>query len=384
MPDPLSAGRRPATAPLPMVTAARSLAPVVVLVLGMLLPGVSALAADEAAADGYVGSARCGTCHAAELTAWRGSHHDLAMAEATPENVLGDFDDAEFTAHGVTTRFYRDGDEFRVDTDGPDGKPASYPIAYTFGWTPLQQYLIRFPGGRLQALGIAWDSRPADQGGQRWFHLYPDEADYGPDNPLHWTNRDQTWNYQCAECHSTGLQQGLRPEHRRLHHHLGRDRRRLRGLPRPRRRARSAGRGCGGGQCRCLGRPQRPGAGPRRPRQRHLAAGPGDRPAAPRAGPRQSCRGQHLRPLPRPPRTAPRPLHAGRAAGGHPSAGLAGGGPVLRRRADPRRGLRARLLHPEPHVPPGRHLQRLPRPALAATARARQRRLCPLPCTARI
>jgi hypothetical protein len=102
------------------------------------------------------------------------------MAEATPENVLGDFDNAEFTAHGVTTRFYRDGDAFRVDTDGPDGKPASYSIAYTFGWTPLQQYLIRFPGGRLQALGIAWDARPADQGGQRWFHLYPDEADYGP------------------------------------------------------------------------------------------------------------------------------------------------------------------------------------------------------------
>ena len=212
MPNPLSTGRRCALAPSPMLSAARSLAPVVphliAVVLGMLLTATSALAADEAAADGYVGSARCGTCHATELTAWQGSHHDLAMAEATPENVLGDFDDAEFTAHGVTTRFYRDGDEFRVDTDGPDGKPASYSIAYTFGWTPLQQYLIRFPGGRLQALGIAWDSRPVEEGGQRWFHLYPDEADYGPDNPLHWTNRDQTWNYQCAECHSTDLHKG--------------------------------------------------------------------------------------------------------------------------------------------------------------------------------
>jgi len=212
MTDPLSSGRRPAIAPLPMVPAVRSLAPVVphliAAVLGMLLTAVPALAADEAATDGYVGSARGGPCHAAELTAWRGSHHDLAMAEATPDNVLGDFDDAEFTAHGVTTRFYRDGDEFRVDTDGPDGKPASYSIAYTFGWTPLQQYLIRFPGGRLQALGIAWDSRPVEEGGQRWFHLYPDEADYGPDNPLHWTNRDQTWNYQCAECHSTDLHKG--------------------------------------------------------------------------------------------------------------------------------------------------------------------------------
>ncbi|MBK5969395.1 MULTISPECIES: tetratricopeptide repeat protein [Thiorhodovibrio] len=219
MPDFPSAGRCPAATPLPILSDARSLAPVVPHLLAaalalLLLPAVPALAAGsadaahEAAADGYIGSARCGTCHATELTAWQGSHHDLAMAEATPENILGDFDDAKFTAHGVTTRFYRDGDAFRVDTDGPDGKPASYSIAYTFGWTPLQQYLIRFPGGRLQALGIAWDSRPADQGGQRWFHLYPDEADYGPDNPLHWTNRDQTWNYQCAECHSTDLHKG--------------------------------------------------------------------------------------------------------------------------------------------------------------------------------
>ena len=35
--------------------------------------------------------------------------------------------------------------------------------------------LIALPGGRLQALGIAWDSRPKDQGGQRWFHRYPDQ-----------------------------------------------------------------------------------------------------------------------------------------------------------------------------------------------------------------
>jgi len=179
--------------------------------LGLLLLGAPALADDASTAAGYVGSARCGTCHAGELAAWQSSHHDLAMAEATAANVLGDFDNAELTAHGVTTRFYRKGDEYWVNTGGPNGKPADYRIAYTFGWTPLQQYLVRFPGGRLQALGIAWDARPAAEGGQRWFHLYPDEPDYGPDNPLHWTNRDQTWNYQCAECHSTGLRKGYDP-----------------------------------------------------------------------------------------------------------------------------------------------------------------------------
>ena len=88
---------------------------------------------------------------------------------------------------------------------GPDGALHDYEIAYTFGVYPLQQYLIAFPGGRYQALGIAWDSRPKDQGGQRWFHLYPDQK-LKPGDPLHWTGRDQTWNYQCADCHSTDLQ----------------------------------------------------------------------------------------------------------------------------------------------------------------------------------
>ena len=75
---------------------------------------------------------------------------------------------------------------------------------YTFGVDPLQQYLIAFPDGRLQALGIAWDSAAQGQGGQRWFHLYPDQT-LAAGDPLHWTGIDQNWNFMCAECHSTDL-----------------------------------------------------------------------------------------------------------------------------------------------------------------------------------
>jgi Flp pilus assembly protein TadD/cytochrome c553 len=152
----------------------------------------------------YVSAQVCATCHASESYAWQGSHHAQAMQPAMPATVLGDFADAEVKHFGVTTRFFRTGDKFMVRTDGPDGTPLDYEIAYTFGVFPLQQYLIRFPGGRVQALGIAWDSRPKDQGGQHWYPLYPDQK-LLPGDPLHWTGRDQTWNYQCADCHSTGL-----------------------------------------------------------------------------------------------------------------------------------------------------------------------------------
>jgi predicted CXXCH cytochrome family protein len=163
-----------------------------------------ARAAETAAAPAYVGSEACAGCHQAEAKLWNGSHHQLAMGHATEKSVLGDFANATFEHYGVKSRFFRRDGKFLVETDGPDGKLAEFEIKYTFGVYPLQQYLIEFPDGRLQALGIAWDSRPKEKGGQRWFHLYPNEA-IGHDDILHWTKLNQNWNFMCAECHSTGV-----------------------------------------------------------------------------------------------------------------------------------------------------------------------------------
>jgi len=174
------------------------------LSLAPLISLICPATAQAAGGPDYVGVDRCAQCHEREAELWRGSFHDLAMAEATEQTVLGDFNDAGFSAHGVSSRFYRKDDDFLVRTDGPDGKLHDYRVRYTFGWYPLQQYLIEFPHGRLQSLGIAWDTRPKEEGGQRWFHLYPDVA-MNHRHALHWTGREQTWNYQCAECHSTHL-----------------------------------------------------------------------------------------------------------------------------------------------------------------------------------
>ncbi|MCU7928058.1 MAG: tetratricopeptide repeat protein [Candidatus Thiodiazotropha sp. (ex Dulcina madagascariensis)] len=163
----------------------------------------------------YVGGEHCASCHAEQNKLWRGSHHDLAMQPATEQTILGNFNDAEFIHFDVTSRFYRDGDRFMVRTDGLDGKLQDFEIKYTFGVTPLQQYLIEFKGGRLQALGIAWDARPKEQGGQRWFHLYPDEH-IDHEDELHWTGLNQNWNYMCAECHSTNVKKNYDAKSRRF------------------------------------------------------------------------------------------------------------------------------------------------------------------------
>ena len=148
----------------------------------------------------YVGAAACVDCHAEETQAWLGSHHDLAMQPADAQTVLGDFDDANFEKDGISSRFFvRDGD-YWVTTDNAEGELQDFRIAYTFGVTPLQQYLVRSGDGRLQALPIAWDVIEG-----RWYHLYADEEIPHTDL-LHWTGREQNWNYMCAECHSTNLE----------------------------------------------------------------------------------------------------------------------------------------------------------------------------------
>lgn len=126
------------------------------------------------------------------------------MQVANDQTVLGDFNDTTFTHNGLVSRFFRKGAQFFVNTDGPDGKLRDYQISYTIGVYPLQQYLIEFPGGRYQALSICWDSRPAEEGGLRWYHLYPDET-IDHNDELHWTGPNQNWNYMCAECHTTNL-----------------------------------------------------------------------------------------------------------------------------------------------------------------------------------
>jgi len=191
MPDMVQSFARKFRLPLPVACLLLSLVPASDFTIARELPE-------------FVGARACDGCHATQMSAWQGSHHDLAMQVATEQSVLGDFAVSTFEHAGVTTTFFKRDGKFMLRTEGPDGAPNDYPIAYTFGVDPLQQYLVAFPGGRYQALTVAWDNRPSESGGQRWFHLYPNQR-IDHDDPLHWTGIAHNWNSRCAACHSTNL-----------------------------------------------------------------------------------------------------------------------------------------------------------------------------------
>ena len=142
---------------------------------------VTVAVAKPAAPAQLVDEQQCQGCHGPQFKDWQGSHHQLAMQAATPETVLADFNNVQFKSEGETTRFFRQNDEYRVNTPGPEGKATDFKVAYTFGIAPLQQYLIEVGDGRLQALGVAWDTEK-----NRWFHLYPGQG-VNFKNTLHWS-----------------------------------------------------------------------------------------------------------------------------------------------------------------------------------------------------
>lgn len=159
----------------------------------------------------YAGSQACAACHQNQFHDWARSHHAWAMAEASDATVKGDFNQLSIEHAGSKGRFFRRNGRFMMETENSKGALQSYPIDYVFGVEPLQQFMTRFDDGRIQVLPWAWDTRPKELGGQRWFHVYGDEPIPASDT-RHWTGGQQNWNYMCAECHSTRVEKNYDPQ----------------------------------------------------------------------------------------------------------------------------------------------------------------------------
>ncbi len=145
----------------------------------------------------------CAGCHAEQVELWQMSDHARSMQVAEGAHVGASFDGEVVSYEGLTARFFEQDETYFVELTEP-GDTGIYAIRYTFGYYPLQQYLIAKGEDRLQVVPFAWDSRDQDQGGQHWFHMEEarGEARFARFN---WQQPLQNWNGMCADCHSSGL-----------------------------------------------------------------------------------------------------------------------------------------------------------------------------------
>ncbi|MFK0570996.1 hypothetical protein [Endozoicomonas sp.] len=60
-----------------------------------------------------------------------------ALQKASPDNVLGDFNNTSFQYGRVASRFFLKNQQVMVETDGPGEQPEPYKVAYTIGDYPL-------------------------------------------------------------------------------------------------------------------------------------------------------------------------------------------------------------------------------------------------------
>ncbi|MDO6560742.1 multiheme c-type cytochrome [Paraglaciecola chathamensis] len=159
----------------------------------------------------YIGAQACQSCHQSEFAQWQQSDHFKAMQDATKDSVLGDFADTDVEFHNIKTRFFVENGHYKITTNNKQNKVQTFDVPYTFGFYPLQQYLVDVGEGKLQAFNIAWDSRSKEEGGQRWFHLQPIEK-ITSEHPFFWQRHFQNWNSRCADCHTTNLKRNFEPK----------------------------------------------------------------------------------------------------------------------------------------------------------------------------
>ncbi len=160
----------------------------------------------------FVGSETCTSCHQAQHQGWQQSHHSQAFAPANADSVVGDFSTVSVNySDGVAVfeqQLIDSKTQYQIrltpfSSETSDSIEQIYPVVYTLGIFPLQQYILETHPGNYQVFAVAWDAREAEQGGQRWMDLTTSDA---ADDTLHWRQYFQNWNSQCASCHTTNFE----------------------------------------------------------------------------------------------------------------------------------------------------------------------------------
>ncbi|HEV8269596.1 MAG TPA: multiheme c-type cytochrome, partial [Thermoanaerobaculia bacterium] len=172
------------------------------LVLSILSALLAGAATTKSTPPAFVGSRRCGSCHARQYELWSKDWHSRAMSPATPESVVARFDPPVRIEKGPTRAetVRRDG-HFAMKAAGRDGAMDEWPVVWAIGGRRMQDFLTLFGGGRLQVLPIYWHVT----GGGEWVdYTSVKQGDLDPEHPFYWTNYARTFNKECLACHVTG------------------------------------------------------------------------------------------------------------------------------------------------------------------------------------
>ena len=169
-----------------------------------VLGGCAEQAADKAAtapgASGYAGTEACRECHEQEHEAFVASHHRKYVQLATPGSVIGDFETSNvLEVGGKKTTMLRRGDEFFIETTGPDGQLHDYRAERTIGHYYKQRYSTTLADGRRYILPVQWNKNE-----KRWvdYHGLKNEK---PGSGSYWCDLPRNTAMTCGGCHGTGV-----------------------------------------------------------------------------------------------------------------------------------------------------------------------------------
>jgi hypothetical protein len=146
--------------------------------------------------EGYVSSAQCRSCHPNEYASWHESYHRSMTQLATPESVIGAFDDVVLRVDALEYRLEQRGARYFARDLGAGAASVPQPITLLTGSHYMQIYWYETgEGRRLGQLPFVY--LKADR---RWV---PRNAIFiEPPHELH-TGATGRWNASCIACHTT-------------------------------------------------------------------------------------------------------------------------------------------------------------------------------------
>lgn len=158
------------------------------------------------AANDYMGSEACASCHKDIHDRWRKTAHALTLRDFSADVVAKPFDGEIFTSRDIDHRLGPGGS---MHTKGPGGAMRDFDVDIVIGVRRVQMFTTKMEDGRIQVLPVFLEVPK-----QRWFDYTdfifgaPQDLSVPPDSANSWYQYARNFNSRCGECHTTNYDIG--------------------------------------------------------------------------------------------------------------------------------------------------------------------------------